>query len=364
MEVKARGLLALISVMAVVGLGPAPGPAQEEAECRLHPPTGAIDTYVNQLKVGPPRRHANLTLYPIFADGVTVPNVDLTLDEAMARGLLEIRELKSAEVNRALLVSHAKKPIFVMGGEMLTGAKQDRIVGDDLIVPAGAKLTVPVFCVEHGRWVVKSDTFASASFLATSEVRKARAAADQSQVWHQVAAEQERLEAPSATGTLQSVQESKEVQDQMEPYKRALSDLPLDVGKARGVVACVGDEIIAADLFGSRAVFAQLWPKLLDSYVIDAVGRDVRGRAPDAVRIKQWLMGVADAERTFKRTPGVGTLCQLGGRSLMGSALLYEGGVVHMELFAKEGPEVVPFNRLDFRRDRLEEGADTPEPAR
>ncbi len=359
---KARALLALIALAAVVGLRPAPGPAEEEVECRLHPPTGAIDTYVNQLKVGPPQRHANLTLYPIFADGVTVPGVGLTLDEAMERGLLEIRELKSAEVNRALLVSRAKEPIFVMGGEMVTGAKQDRIVGDDLIVPPGAELTIPVFCVEHGRWVVKSDAFASASFLPTSEVRKARAAADQGEVWNQVAAEQERLEAPSATGALQSVQESKEVQEQMEPYKRALSDLPLDVGKARGVVACVGRDIIAADLFGSRAVFAQLWPKLLNSYVIDAVGRDVGGRAPDAVRIKQWLLHVADAERSFKRTPGVGTLCQLSGRSLMGAALLYEGGVVHMELFAKEGPEVVPFNRLEFRRDRLEEGPDTLEP--
>ncbi len=352
---KARVLLALIAAMAVVGLRPAPGPAEEEAECRLYPPTGAIDTYVNQLKVGPPKRHANLTLYPIFADGVTVPNVDLTLDEAMERGLLEIRELKSAEVNRALLVSRAKEPIFVMGGEMLTGAKQDRIVGDDLIVPAGTELTVPVFCVEHGRWVVKSDAFASASFLATSGVRKARAAADQGEVWNQVAAEQERLAAPSATGTLQSVQESKVVQDRMEPYKRALSDLPLDVGKARGVVACVSGKIVAADLFGSRAVFAQLYAKLLDSYVIDAVGRDARGRAPDAVRIKHWLTSVADAERSFKRSPGVGTLCQLGGRSLMGSALLYEDGVVHMEVFAKEGPEPVPFDRLQFRRQRLEE---------
>ena len=359
---KARGLLALIAVMAVVGLRPAPGPAEEEAECRLQPPTGAIDAYISQFKVGPPKRHANLTLYPIFADGVTVPGVDLTLDEAMERGLLEIRELKSAEVNRALLVSRAKGPIFVMGGEMLTGAKQDRIVGDDLIVPAGAELTVPVFCVEHGRWVMKSDTFASASFLASSEVRKARRAADQSAVWEEVAAEQERLAAPSATGTLQSVQHSEEVKEQMKPYKRALSDLPIDVGKARGVVACVGSDIIAADVFGSRAVFAQLWPKLLDSYVIDAVGRDAGGRAPDAVRIKQWLMHVADAERTFKRTPGVGTLCQLTGRSLVGSALLYEGGVVHMELFRRHDARPAGFNRLEFRRERL--GEQEVEPSR
>ena len=59
-------------------------------------------------------------------------------------------------------------------------------------------------------------------------------------------------------------------------------------------------------------------------------------------------------------TPGyvgqeyLGALYQLGGDGLIGSALVYDGGVVHMELFAKEPGEPVTFNRLDFRRDRLE----------
>lgn len=350
-----RALLTTLAVLVVIGVRAGLGPAEREQKYLPLPPTAPIDSFARQLRVGPPQRHANLTLYPVFADGVTIPDIDLTLDEAMDRGLLAIRELKSAEVNRVLLVSRAKEPIFVMGGEMLTGAKQDRIVGDDLIVPPRAELPIPVFCVEHGRWVLKSESFVSAGFLAASNVRKARAAADQGEVWGQVAAEQERLEAPSATGALKSVQDSEEVKEQMEPYKRALCDLPLDVGKARGVVACVGDEIIAADLFGSRAVFAQLWPKLLDSYVIDAVGRNPEGRTPDAVRIRRWLSGITEAGRGSKKTPGDGNLYVLESRSLVGCALLYGGGVVHMELFSKEGPDPVRFNPLQFRRERLED---------
>jgi len=341
--------------LALVGAGLRPGPAASEERC-VPPPGGAIDEFAGRLKVGRPKKHGNLTLYPVFADGVAVPEVGLTLDEAMERGSIEIRELKPAEVNRVRLVSTAKEPIFVMGGEMLTGAKQDRIMGDDMIVPPGADLTVPVFCVEHGRWVAKSDSFKSAAFVATSEVRKARAAADQSAVWNQVAAEQERMEAPSESGALRSIQDSEEVQGRMQPYRRALSDFPKDIGKARGVVACVGDEIVAADLFGSRALFMQLWPRLLDSYVVDAVGRESGGAAPDAVRVRRWLDGVSRAEREVKKTPGNGTLYQLSGDGLIGSALIYDGGVVHMELFAKETAEPVPFNRLDFRRERLEEG--------
>ena len=195
-----RALLTTLAVLVVIGVRAGMGPAEREQKYLPLPPTAAIDSFARQLRVGPPQKHANLTLYPVFADGVTIPDIDLTLDEAMDRGLLEIRELKSAEVNRVLLVSRAKEPIFVMGGEMLTGAKQDRIVGDDLIVPPRAELPIPVFCVEHGRWVGKRESFVSAGFLAASNVRKARAAADQGEVWGQVAAEQERLEAPRAPG--------------------------------------------------------------------------------------------------------------------------------------------------------------------
>ncbi|HUU54432.1 MAG TPA: DUF6569 family protein [Armatimonadota bacterium] len=259
-----RAVLVALSVLILAAVRPGLVPAAPEEKC-VPAPAGAMEAYAAQLKVGPPKKHGNLTLYPVFADDVTVPDVGLTLDEAMDRGVLAIRELKPAEVNRVRLVSTAKEPIFVMGGEMLTGAKQDRIMGDDMIVSPGADLTVPVFCVEHGRWVAKSDSFTSAAFMATSEVRKARAAADQGGVWNQVAAEQERLEAPSESGALRSIQDSEEVQERMRPYRRALSDFPRDIGKARGVVACVGDEIVAADLFGSRALFMQLGPRLLNS---------------------------------------------------------------------------------------------------
>jgi len=358
MSTRTSAVLALVTLSAgLLLVGVRPGPASEGES--LPPPNleaaEAVDSFAAQLKVGPPRRHEGLTLYPVYADEARVPPVDLTFDEAMKQGILEIRELTPAEVNRVRLVSTAKDPIFVMGGEMMTGAKQDRIIGDDMIVPPGADLTIPVFCVEHGRWVAKSESFSSAGFIAAGPVRKARAAADQGEVWSEVASQQERLEAPSATGSLRSIQDSAAVQEKLEPYRRALADFPREVPKARGVVVCVGDEIVSADLFSSGTLFAQLWPKLLDSYIVDAVGRPSEGRPPDAVRVREWLRGIGAAACRPRTTPGNGTLYRLDGPSLVGSALVYDGGVVHIELFAQTTPEPVPFNRLQFRRDRLEE---------
>lgn len=344
-----RALYAFLAVLVVVG-GARPAAPQEEEAVKGD---DAIGAYVDHVRVGPPQRFSNLTLYPVLADKVASPDVDLTLGLALEKGLLEVRELKRPEVNRVLVRNRAEAPVFLMGGQMLGGAKQDRIVGDDVIVPPKSEIELPVFCVEHGRWVAKSETFSATSTVATTAIRKARAAADQSAVWSQVAAEQERLAAPSGTGAFRSIKESEEVQAKVRPYTNAFSGFTRDFPRARGVVACVGGEIIAADLFGSRVLFARLWPELLQSYAVDAVDRSERGRAPDAVQIKRWLDGVQRAERTRKDTPGDGELWELRGGGVIGSALVYEGGVVHMELFRGFAGRPVPFRRLEFRRDRL-----------
>jgi hypothetical protein len=343
--------IAMFGVMGVLVLAAALLPASKatpgEEVKALPADRDAIEVYISRLQVGPPQRHANLTLYPIYAQDVLVPDVDLTLDKAM-------EQLKPADVNRVRLRNRAKGPVFVMGGEMLGGAKQDRIVGEDMIVPPSSELVIPVYCVEHGRWIARTETFTAPKLMAGIAVRQAaRASADQSAVWSSVAAEQDRLQAPSVTGALRSVHESEQVQEKRAPYTRAFTALPDDLPKARGVVACVGHRIIAADLFSSQSLFRQLWPKLLDSYVVDAIDRETGEPLMDAVDIKRWLDGVKSAGRSPKDTPGDGRLYELRGGGVMGSALVYDGGVVHVELFRHHEIRPLPFNRLQFRRDRL-----------
>ena len=377
MKTKLLLTLPLIAMMAAGAFAAAPkgsrGPARPQPPERKYRSGAyvidAISDFAVRLRVGQAQRHEGLTLYPVFASPLKAPDVDLTLDKAMDLGLVEIVELTSAEVNRVRLHNRAKRPVFIMAGEMLKGAKQDRIVGDDLIVPAGEEVTIPVYCVEHGRWVAKSEAFKSARTLAAPALRQS-AKAGQSAVWSRVAAEQDRLRAPSATGALSSVHESAEVQRKMTPYTRAFSDLPDDYPKACGVVAVIGGEIMAADLFSSPAVFRQLWRKLLDSYAIDALERPAapvrrharrhfgEGGEPDPADIKDWLEGMRQADRDPKDTAGAGSLYELRGRRVFGSALVWRDGVMHIGLFPARPERITgsDFNSLDFRRERLEGG--------
>src|SRR5208283_5764074 len=72
---------------------------------------------------------------------------------------------------------------------IVTGGKQDRVVGKDRIIPPKSDpIDLAVFCVEPGRWVASKSDFGSFhSQMAQPSVRRS-AMADQNQqkVWSEV----------------------------------------------------------------------------------------------------------------------------------------------------------------------------------
>ena len=117
-------------------------------------------------KVLDPIRQGNLTVFPV----VTMTSHDthefLTLDEGVRSGevvvteygnlqpLMRRRELPlprsgGAQVNQLVLVNNSKQPLILLAGEIVTGGKQDRVIGKDRIVPAESDpIDLNVFCVE------------------------------------------------------------------------------------------------------------------------------------------------------------------------------------------------------------------------
>ena len=166
-----------------------------------------------------PIRSGNLTVFPVVASRSYETAEFLTLDEGLrsgdvvvteagqARGLIRhrpgdpaiIHPIRDAEVNRLVLVNNSKRPLLLLAGEIVTGGKQDRVIGKDRIVPAESDpVDLSVFCVEPGRWVPTNGKYEFGSaggvvggLLAAPAVRsKAMAAKDQQQVWDSVRSSQ------------------------------------------------------------------------------------------------------------------------------------------------------------------------------
>ena len=161
-------------------------------------------------KVLSPIRHGNLTVFPVVANTSHNTQLFLTLDEGLRSGEVIVTEAgairpmvrrrsdrmapihEGAQVNQLMLINNSSRPLLLLAGEIVSGGKQDRVIGKDRIVPAESDpIDLSVFCVEPGRWVGTSSKFYStggmASAMAAPGVRsKAMADKDQQKVWSEV----------------------------------------------------------------------------------------------------------------------------------------------------------------------------------
>jgi hypothetical protein len=278
-----------------------------------------------------PITHGNLTVFPVVSTQTYDTSQFLTLDEGIRSGEVVVTEVGNlhgvmrrrpvpptyggAQVNTLVLVNNSQKPLLLLAGEIVTGGKQDRVVGKDRIVPPESDpVDLGVFCVEPHRWVETSGKFDThASVMAQPSVRKkAMAEKDQQQVWNSVneakstmAANAGKAAAPPAsreaagtgyyvagvsnadaatavrqldgTSSYAAARANGVVQKQMEsitePMQKSYESLihQLRNQNAVGVVVAVKGRIVWADLFASGSLLGKYWPKLLQSYAAEAL---------------------------------------------------------------------------------------------
>src|SRR6185295_12245187 len=135
-----------------------------------------------------------------------------TLKNALDKKKVVVTESKDEEVNNLFIENVSKDTVMILAGEVVQGGKQDRMVGQDVILyPKSGKKDLSVFCVEHGRWQPKESgkEFNKYYSISSNEVRKAATVKkDQQEVWNKVAETTTKNKANTSTGTLTALKES------------------------------------------------------------------------------------------------------------------------------------------------------------
>jgi hypothetical protein len=297
---------------------------------------------IRTLQVGEPVYHGSLTIIPVYSTRAGGCSPYATLDEALEAGWLEITEVGSGSVPQVCVTNRSDTHIYIMGGEILTGCRQDRLVGRDVLLrPYAAGVIVPVYCVEQGRWTYESRTFSSKKNLGTPSLRaegqKASDAA-QTEIWDRVSTMCRR----SGTGGSSRFQEAYEADGagpEIEAYESRMKGIPRLYPDAIGVVIGVGGAITSVDVFSDPGLFGRLWPKMLKSSALAAVCKRSYGSVDqaDAVRFLRKVHGMH-----YVRKPAIdlGTEHSAVDGEANVNALVYRDAVIHLAAFpeADYGP--------------------------
>jgi tetratricopeptide (TPR) repeat protein len=273
----------------------------------------------------------------------TKPIDYLTLDQALADEVVAISEVsEGGSVPRLLVVNRSDRPVFLMAGEQLIGAKQNRVVNTSVMVGSRSEFPMPVTCVEQGRWSYRSRGFRTSGTSSHHALRVmmakhvhasyqtiGRADSDQGAVWHEVARKLRHFEHRSPSSALHDAYESAEAR-----LKRFHDELTPGEGWS-GALFCFGDSIVGADLFDKPSTLRLLWPKLVRAYAFDSLERERRGTVERSA-VEEWLSGLSRTAVDSFPSEGVGTDVRLEGDRLVGALLLVDDVPVHVQAFADE----------------------------
>ncbi len=325
--------------------------------------------------IGKPITFRNLTLLPVSSLTPKQENRFITLDEAVKAGLVKIYEKgalpqdaktspsekappgnedpfadEGNDVNELFVVNLAKKPLYLMPGEIIIGGDQDRSIAEELIVPpTGKPVPLSVYCVERGRWGRRNEADYARIISATiasddrpngeADAEQQRASVEQTakeansgkfigsvgslgkggrvavsnkegqgKVWEEVQAANAKAGVNSDSEAFSRNYSDEEVAKRLKPYLQAL-EVPLaEAENVVGVIVAMRGEVESLDIFESTPLFQKLWPKLLKSYALDAANaideetEDTVAKACDLEDALAFLKEVAESKAETEGT--------------------------------------------------------------
>jgi hypothetical protein len=236
--------------------------------------TGSSSEFLDSVGVGAAITRGNLTVFPLVLRRPAAAEDHLMLDEALAKKQLVIEEAGAqGSVNALEVVNRSDHPVVLVGGELLLGGKQDRIVARSLVLRPRSRTEVPVFCVEHGRWG-GGKSFELAAAMGHTDLRKLAIAGDQQKVWNEVASENRRVGAVTPSDTYRAA--ARKLDADLGPLARELAAELARDANATGIAVAIDGDVVAVEWFASPRLFERIREKLVASYAAQA---RAKGRA-------------------------------------------------------------------------------------
>ena len=307
--------------------------------------TNLIQERIEEVVLGEPTIHGQMAMFPLLSEEEGTADY-IILDEAIANGYAHVTEIdESGNVPELKFRNSSDKRIFMMEGEELVGAKQNRTLNLSILAPAEKEITIPVTCVESGRWrTCESERFDTSDRVHYSRGRRKkmesvsenmnfynRPEANQSEVWKEISSKELRMESFSPTSSMGAIFEKNK--GRISDYVKAFTAME----NQSGMLVMVGDDIVGLDLFDNKETLKKLMPKLVRSFALDAIelntSKKYQPRTEDA---EDLLKKTASANTSIHPAIGDGKNLRLQSEEVIGGALSLDYQMIHLSVFRND----------------------------
>ena len=298
-----------------------------------------LHRFLEGLAFGEARRLNDLTLVPVLSGTAHSP-VYLDLEGALRAGLASVTEISTSGSVPELSVNNSgQTDLLILDGEELIGAKQNRTVNVTIIIAAGMKTTIPVTCVERGRWHYQTQEFSSGDAHLYPSLRSERAAdvaanlrvsqsraADQGAVWDNIADKSLRMGVNSQTDAMQDI------------YSQKLKDLDRlnEVFAWQetqcGFAAFIRGGFAGADIFGTPQFCSVKLSKLVRGFYLDSLDPAV---AFPEISVPQIIRDIQTARHEPFESPGKGVEVRFENNQLHGAWTADGAAIPHLAIFPR-----------------------------
>lgn len=204
----------------------------------------------------------------------------ISIHSAFNQNKVKIMEVStSGNVNELLATNLSDDYIFIMDGDILQGAKQNRVSNTSIYMAPNKKYFIPVSCVEQGRWRYDSDVFSPSDEIVNKQMRfsknqdiynkrtdfkRSKHSANQSRVWENVSSYIDACEIQSETESYSDIHFRKR-----KDFNKMIDKLELNEN-ANGLAYFIQGKLCGIEIFNRNDIYKDYFQKILQSVAMEA----------------------------------------------------------------------------------------------
>ncbi|MDT3697123.1 MAG: DUF6569 family protein [Ignavibacterium sp.] len=283
---------------------------------------------------------------------------------AIRDDLIQIKEVSvSGNVNSLLVFNQSDKYAFFMDGDILIGAKQNRVLNTSVLLAPNSKTTLPVSCVEQGRWSHISAKFMDSEYITPQKIRanksrnvsvnlrsRSKFDASQSEVWKNVEDYQVMYNVNSPTMNLSDVYEKEK-----KSFDEFIKNFNLNKN-ANGLALLVDQKLFNIEVFNRTDIYSEYFPKILKSTAMEVIHlakKENNLTETEAIYKTQEMFEKIDTiEKTKHKGVAAGDEQRFDSLEMTGFELSFRDHLIHLTALNIEGSKDV--DRYDHRWDRIQ----------